>query len=69
MDIGQAKHAVHFSEAWKFRRKSDEDFHDALFETLETLLTKAEPVQGEQDWKRKLAQYSWVAQICHTMMP
>jgi ribosomal protein L7/L12 len=33
--LSEAKVKVHFSEAYKFRRASDEAFHDALFEQLD----------------------------------
>ena len=52
LDLGQAKHAVHFSETWAFRRKSDEDFHEAMFETMETLHAEAKTIQSEQEQKK-----------------
>ncbi|WP_407540275.1 hypothetical protein Q0M94_02430 [Deinococcus radiomollis] len=52
MDLGQAKRAVHLSEAWEFRRKNDEDFHDALFETMEIVHAEVETTQGEHEQKR-----------------
>ena len=52
LGLGQAKHAMHFSEAWAFRRESDEDFHDALFETMEALHAEAETIQSEQGQKK-----------------
>ena len=32
----EAKRIVHSSPAWEFRRKTDEDFHDTLFDELDS---------------------------------
>lgn len=35
--LGEAKHAVHFSQTWRDRRISDEQFHEQVFQALDTL--------------------------------